>query len=246
MYTPIVSANTLPTISEVHSVKKILVAMTFALCTAMNQAAAVPVTVEYKAVAIWIYERHNTISVPVQNTTVPGFAISTGETITGYLTYDTETPMEMLGEPDFGFYYLLRGEFQQSLKFHNRASPITFNFDTDMYADAYTTPFVLGADGQSDSTSKYRLRSSFEHGGHYPAWAGGLPTASDWDGFGGDSYVVFEALGRTTSAYLKAQITSFRVVSAVPEPSTYLMLGAGLGMIALARRSRRTPPTVEA
>jgi len=42
---------------------------------------------------------------------------------------------------------------------------------------------------------------------------------------------------------IETNVTSIHLlVSSVPEPATYAMLGAGLGLMALSRRKRRTEP----
>ena len=45
---------------------------------------------------------------------------------------------------------------------------------------------------------------------------------------------------------LDGKITSFRVLSPVPEPTTYAMLGLGLGVMGLIRRNRQAKRTATA
>jgi hypothetical protein len=189
------------------------------------------------------YEVPGGSSTAVQNSSIAGFNISLGETVTGYFSYDTSTAIPFIGgDPWLGYYFQLDGDFKQSLKFENSSSPISYGFNrltTKLGADPYEL-YLLGDSG--DYRSQWNI--VFQHPGPHNIAEGYLPSSDQWSGFGGNSYFDFQQEGADQNSVvsLRANITSFRVLSAVPEPSIYLMIGTGLCILAFARRRSRTLP----
>jgi len=224
---------------------KILCAVSLLSCLATTQALAAPITVEYQAKVDWlIVSRYDLgLSEPVtypDSDSTAGFSISKGESITGYFSYDPEMPLERGGYSPVDFYDYLRGNFSQSLKFASHQSLITVDTDNYLLTGYYKEPYTITAyNGQSPDG--WEIRGYFNQTGPDVITRGFLLAADQWDSFAHNSKVhaLWMSPDTNRNVWISASIGSFRVVTAVPEPSTYLMLGAGLGLIALAYRNRR-------
>lgn len=113
---------------------------------------------------------------------------------------------------DYHAYRTLEGRLEISLKLMMQ-DYYRLTFGSYTY-DTFTPPQNL----LTSSSFEYTYASPFETRFSMREYAGVEPT--------GD---------------IKTDITSFHIlVSSVPEPTTYAMLGAGLGLMALSRRKRRT------
>ncbi|WP_229487780.1 PEP-CTERM sorting domain-containing protein [Pseudoduganella lutea] len=222
------------------------------LASSAFQAHAALITMEYTAVITQMFETESIwpyTDVPVQSNDFTGFSISVGQTVTGTFSYDTETGLGRDGNWEMGYnYYLSGAKFQQTLKFENSSKVFSFETSDNLITTAYDDPYMIRTEGWSDETYMASLRGRFNHPAADSIAEGYLPAANQWNGFADDSFVEFRQSSYLdfTTMMLRADITDIRVISAVPEPSTYLMLGAGLCMVALARRSRRAPPTAHA
>lgn len=208
--------------------------LTLALALGTSQLQAKPVTVEYTAQVKWMSDAWGFIS----SSNAPGYNVSVGETVTGTFSYDTDTQMENWGS---SFYYLY-DNFSQSFKFAN-GDRISLN---GTYVQMYEVPETqrIHAEAVDSAAVNYHLRVDVERFGEDINSHGYLPEPELWSQFNGNNYIEmwYHLPGTTIHMDVGADITSFRVLTAVPEPSTYLMLGAGLGLLGLARRNRSNFP----
>ncbi len=207
----------------------------FALLTTLNAGAA-PVVVEYTASIGNICAWQGDTCVGLASSAAPGFTIAVGEQVTGRFSYDDATRMT---EDAWGYPYrgLLVGQFTQSLTFSSGAT-VSASYGHAIHmsdSDDYDHILTEGYD-QPDLSGTYAiLRNRFENvtqsGVARPYF---LPTAGEWQNYS-TSASTFEFI---SGVNVTGNITSFRVLSAVPEPATHAMLLAGLVPVLL--RKRRT------
>jgi PEP-CTERM motif len=206
-----------------------------ALALVTSQAQAKPVTVEYTA----IVKRMTGGNAVISASDLPGYKISVGETVTGYFSYDSDIQMTSDG-PNLDGQYLLVGGFSQALKFTN-GNKVSFNYDNYLRTYEDVTPHRIFAEGYDSATRNYKIFSNFERFGEYINSHGFLPEPELWSQFNGNNYfdMWYTAPDLQSSINVGADITSFRVINAVPEPTTYAMLGIGLGLMGVVRRNRQ-------
>lgn len=210
-----------------------------------TQVDAAPVLIEYKARITSIREYNSLGSdVQVQSTAMPGFQITVGETAVGYLAYDTTTFLAPDGPWQLD--YSLINQIDLSLRFAN--SPVLAFGHTALYATGWPN-FRLAIDGGNGVDSVHSMDLQGQDG---PGDLGGhLPAAGEWSGFGPIAGAIGYGFGYEQNdirydMQTSGDIYSVRVVTSVPEPSTFGMLGAGLGLIAMTCWRRRIFPGASA
>lgn len=219
--------------------KAILLALAL-LSTAATARAAI-VTFEYTARIDELSERDIWgPSVGVGSSDWAGFTIGTGATITGRLSYDDNTPMRLDNDSWPRDRYIMTNvntnSFLHSVTFDESGVTAASNTgglsvrDTDNYDALEVRSGMRGApSGWSINADFHVPRAGFQSGAlfttqelhdvrPYALWA----TFAEVGGYG-----VLQATGT---------VTSFRVISSVPEPSTYAMLLAGAVPLLLRRR----------
>lgn len=212
--------------------KKIFALVALAFGCLGGQAIAAPVTIEYKMQVSNIKEN----SFQVESSDDHGFDISVGETVTGYFTYDTTQLMYTDGPNGF----LLWENFSLAFQFENNPELVTLDQDLRLETWEGSELRIGGyAYGAPDSSSAGSRAYFIFVDDPYRPLNGYLPAPDQWTGFLPDSNITY--VYNSTQGYLIASgnVTSFRVVSSVPEPEAYLMWMTGASLLLFAGRSRR-------
>ncbi|GGY77219.1 PEP-CTERM sorting domain-containing protein [Pseudoduganella plicata] len=211
-------------------------ALMLAFSSAMPAYAA-PVLVEFTAeISSMTDMTVQSHWIPLQSSNALGYDISVGETVKLYFSYDTETVLPIIDSPYYPTEHFSYGNFQQSVKFANGTSALSYSNRNWVHTYEYSDSLLIQTGGLfAGNSSSFSYR--FEWESPYAPVNQALPGADQWSSVKGLFGLVLPSAGWIT---VGGEITSVQVVSSVPEPSTYLMLGAGLGLIALSRRKRRT------
>jgi len=212
-------------------------ALTLAFSSAMPAYAA-PVLVEFTAEISSMTEMTRPNHwIPLQSSNALGYDISVGETVKLYFSYDTETVLPIIDSPYYPTEHFSYGNFQQSVKFANGTSALSYSNRNWVHTFEYSDSLLIETSGGFDGNTNYSSRYRFEWESPYAPVNQALPRPDQWSSVNG-SFAL--ALPSGSWITVGGAITSAQVVSSVPEPSTYLMLGAGLGLMAISRRKRRT------
>lgn len=207
-----------------------------------SAAHAALVTVEYKVPVNWMsVETATSVDFPTSND-LPGFTVAVGDILTGRFTYDDATP---LTESTSGIH--ATGEVAHSLTFGEHGPTIAF---TDPLA--LQTNHLFGRDSLnlfgdayygSGSPTRISVVSYFAAplGTTTP---GTLPSAQDWQQYHAarpTSSVELYMYRDGTTFSLSGDHISLQVLPSVPEPATWGMLAAGLGLTGWAAQRRKSP-----
>ena len=227
-------------------------ALAMAVAGATTSAQAAPVTYNFTANISSLSELQSTGSfADVASASLGGSHIALGEKVSGSITYDAATAQfafdNLPDEPNTSYSYALptfnlqykteSGGYSFSSVPGNPDSATTFNDPTgdSLTFDSVSTEQRLGLDllnyirfGFFDQSSQL-LNSA--------AMPASLGAAGQVVGsFAG----IFRTTDFTSNINYSATLTSFApAVTAVPEPETYAMMLAGLGMLGMAARRKR-------
>jgi hypothetical protein len=222
--------------------KQASIALGMALLASAATANAEIVTFEYTAAIIDLTEwgPWSPIAYHVESSNLPGFTVSNGETITGRLSYDTS--MQLVPNPDFpsGHVYELGSTAKITHTFTLQGSGTSSSVDSspgvqmeDYSSGADQLTFTGNAGGNNWWETYLSLTAT--RPGYQPAVLPGAAELGGTSGYTANSfYITFWDAGIQLNA--DAKISSFHVVSSVPEPSTYAMLLAGAVPLLLRRR----------
>lgn len=225
--------------------KKTFIALGMALLASATAANAEIVTFEYTAKITDLTERGpwSPIAYHVESSNLPGFTVRNGETITGRLSYDTG--MQLVQDPDFpsSHVYKLGSDANITHTFTLQGSGTSASVDSvpgvrleDSSSGGDRLTFTGNAGGNNWWETYFSLTAA--RPGYQPAvlpGAAGLSEVAGTSGFTAESfYITFWDAGIQLNA--DAHISSFHVVSSVPEPSTYAMLLVGAVPLLLRRR----------
>lgn len=225
--------------------KKASIALGLALLASAATANAEIVTFEYTAKIIGLEQRGiwSPVGEQVQSSDWAGFVINTGETITGRLSYDTSTQLVRDLDYPWGYVYKSVSPANITHSFTMQGSGTSLSVDATAGVTLADSPesgdgltFTGNAGGSDWSETSFSLAAV--RPGYQPAvlpGAGELSEVGGTRGFTADSFTItFWNPGYYVAA--ASTITSFHVVSSVPEPSTYAMLLAGAVPLLLRRR----------
>lgn len=181
---------------------------------------------------------------------LPGESIAVGQTMFGSITYNTDTPVE---SSSFGWYsyyatYAAQGAGTGnggSLSFSNSALGITGPASTQRYWHSITDSMfgmdyvALGVVVETDTLFQSMDLSFRDYDG--TAVTFGLPAGLQLEQYelAYISYAYMPKDGAGASFRVGGVLTSLQAVSAVPEPTTYAMFAAGLGLLGVRRGARR-------
>lgn len=191
-------------------------------------------------------------SAPAQllpSATANGNLISTGETVTGWFTFDTASQIVQQGDWSSGAFaqYGYDAATASAVQFGQSGyRQISTPNLSSIWVDDRRNP-VYGLDGVSlmgptileDSGLTSNVYLYFQ-APSVDAWTdtaipvAALPALDGWFQY---SYGYFNDNGEYQSLLFRGAMTSASVVSGVPEPGTYAMLLAGLGLLAWRRRA---------
>lgn len=223
---------------------KLLVAAT--LLTSVTAQAA-PVVVQFSGqIQAWgliPYAPGLHKEVLLESSTLPGFAVRTGETFKGTLSYDDAQTLDASGD----VYGLFKGwgTFSQSLSFSNGSvfankDNVVSYLDADASA-SYGNEYIKTEGFTDEDWNSDRLSFelfNYKSAGHNNAT---MPQAWEWTEYSTtESTVRFAGYSDLEghSVILRGNITNIAVVSSVPEPTTYAMLAAGALVVLSARRRK--------
>lgn len=210
-----------------------------------GSAHAALVTIEYSSTirSLDFEEYMGGPSALVDHVDLGSFTISKGETIKGRYTYDDATP---LTQSSSGTYWADNGG-SYTLTFEGSGTTIDLT-DTHMYTGRYGNVDLFSFYGESSAqntvypyfNSRLTLRGA--KGIHDPATLPGaadLPAYNDPSPYGNDQQLWI----KTGDSYIWVYPSEFtvQIISSVPEPATYGMLAAGLSLIGLVARRRKSP-----
>lgn len=177
---------------------------------------------------------------PLQHATLPGGTVAVGDTFTGQFSFDTAwTSQNNYHDENWNTasYYgnvSLEAAFSQGLRFstHQNGSvnvydaingstgPDSVGFGNYIMGDFSEGVGIQFASQNTDTLTSTSLRDA-------PTFI----TAAT-----GVATYFYTTYGPYVSIQAKGELTSLRLVSAVPEPTTYAMFAAGLGLLAWRRK----------
>jgi hypothetical protein len=175
----------------------------------------------------------------VNSTTIPGFPLAVGDTLHGSLTIDTSAPLTYSSSSGGGTFNTYAGQNTFAVIFNSNSYTLTepgiaiqdrlpgqgqdavsFGMSRDTNYGGYESFGLVFADPSATALSDNHIPSSLTAfpQGTFRYWytTGPAPHA-------------LELVGTGT-------ITSLTLVSAVPEPATYMLMVSGLGLLAWRRQ----------
>lgn len=215
---------------------KALLATTLTALT-LSSAHAEFITFEFTATISNILQYDPSLPFLVDSVDILGSTIQTSETVHGIMTYDTSAPVWTIQKqvPVPVVFYKDMGSlslsFQGGLSFDSRAFA-----ETPQMSMLNNSTTYRGGDGISFSTSSRidpEQRASLflfdQTGTAFDSTA--LPGNIDLNRFNQRSLSYYFGANEQTIE-VSTTITSLQLLSAVPEPDTYLMMASGLGLLA--------------
>jgi hypothetical protein len=219
-----------------------------------SSAQAAIYTFEYTAMVSSIAEYPDAFgfgpSTSVQSTSITGAAISVGDTVTGVVSYDSQMPIASQSHDASGNY--VSYGYVASLQLTANFAAANLHFAPNGYqfgglasfpaGSAFHDSFGLGAyrynylpDG---GMTQEVLGIHFEDSTH-TKFDGYTVPGADVATFDSNNLAYeFGSTGSNQRVAIGSNIVGLRLVSAVPEPSTYAMLLGGLMLLLWRRRSQ--------
>lgn len=221
---------------------KPLYAIAAAAIVLCSPAHAELYTFEYTAIVSRIgalpdgFSDNGGVSVP--SASIPAGSISIGDKVTGTISYDSQ-----LVDTDVSGYV---PSFEQTVNF--ASAPV--NFFSNGYKYGYMQTYPVGStekDSLSMGTYRYlylptgamtreEAGFTFADSTHTKFDGNKVPGANASTFDSNTMRYVYSDNSLNTGFAVDANITNLRLVSAVPEPGTYAMLLAGLGVLSWRRR----------
>lgn len=184
----------------------------------------------------------------VDNADIGNFTISKGETIRGRFTYDDATSLTAhISDNDYLSYWANNvGSYTITFEGSGTRIDLTNQVFTSRYG-SYDQFDLRGEAGVQRSAAPYfssSLSLRGANGIHHPATLPGaadLPAYNDQrpNGFDQQLWINIGA----SYVWIYPNEFTVQIISSVPEPATYGMLAAGLGLIGLAARRRKARAT---
>lgn len=221
---------------------------TQALCTLMaglaiaGAAHAERYTLKYTATISSIEDTRQWPIPSYESASADGNVISLGDTVTGYFTFDTAMPPIQSGtswarygsDEAFGHVIVFdkTGFSQQATTYHSQIDVTTASaggWDRDWVSFQAPMYYMDGPGYAAATTLSFQAPAGTLGDTALPAT---LSPFTGWFTYAYVSYADDETL------VFEGNITSASIVSSVPEPGTYAMLLAGLGLVAWRRRAR--------
>lgn len=227
-----------------------------AAATLASSAQAAVLSYDFTAIVDSVTESdssQNYLSTSVNSSTLAGLPVSIGQVVHGHFSYDTETPINdgyQPPAPTQGSYILYSGPFAQnsfSAAFANGPAINSVPGTSNLLQVVNNASDFGGADGFSISTNVFKQQAletgsvflddlsgtAFNHGG--------VPAALNFADFGYStfSYGYVNLSQGPLILSVNARLDTLTPAAAVPEPSTYAMLAAGLLLLAWRRKMQR-------
>ena len=221
-------------------IKASLAAVVTAL--AFGSAQAEVVTFEFTATVSGIFQFDPSLPLLADSVNVLGSTIRNSETLHGTMSYDTSAPIWVIQKraavplvfyKDMGSMTLT---FHDGLHFDSAATAETPQISVGDNSTTYRGADTFGFSTASRITAEQNASLFLVDRSGTALGSTSLPSDLDLSRFNQRTLYYYFGSGEQ-AIEVDATITSLQLLSAVPEPDTYLMLAGGLGLLAWRRRN---------